>query len=181
MNNKVCGPAADFQLVKDDGTRTIISYGLETVAGSENANWYEVYITKKTAAKPTIELVKNAIIADIDSQTDETILCGFVWNEKPVWLSSENQFNFKAAYDLAVQTDGANLPVTFKLGELADGTPVYHTFEEMAEAQDFYVKAVTFINQTLAAGWQRKDSIDWDAYAAALDPEYTPKKKTTKK
>ena len=171
MNNKVCGPATDFTLVKEEGTRTEISYDLQEEAGKELATWREIYFPKKQVAKPTIEMVKDAIKGDIDSQTDE----------KPVYLSSENQFNFKAAYDLAVQTDGANLPVTFKLGELADGTPVYHTFEEMAEAQDFYVKAVTFINQTLAAGWQRKDSIDWDAYAAALDPEYTPKKKTTKK
>jgi hypothetical protein len=180
-NNKVCGPATDFTLVKEEGTRTVISYDLQEEAGKELTTWREIYFPKKQVAKPTIEMVKDAIKGDIDSQTDETILCGFVWNEKPVYLSSENQFNFKAAYDLAVQTDGANLPVTFKLGELSDGTPVYHTFEEMAEAQDFYVKAVTFINQTLAAGWQRKDSIDWDAYAAALDPEYTPKKKTTKK
>ena len=171
MNNKVCGPATDFTLVKEEGTRTVISYDLQEEAGKELATWREIYFPKKQVAKPTIEMVNDAIKGDIDSQTDETILCGFVWNEKPVYLSSENQFNFKAAYDLAVQTDGANLPVTFKLGELTDGTPVYHTFEEMAEAQDFYVKAVTFINQTLAAGWQRKDSIDWAPYEQALNPQ----------
>jgi hypothetical protein len=179
-NNKVCGPATDFTLVKEEGTRTVISYGLKVEEGNELAIWRELYFPKKQG-RPSFDAAKAAILNDINARTDEKILKGFVWNEKPVWLSSENQFNFKAAYDLAVQTDGANLPVTFKLGELSDGTPVYHTFEEMAEAQDFYVKAVTFINQTLAAGWQRKDSIDWDAYAAALDPEYTPKKKTTKK
>jgi hypothetical protein len=34
----------------------------------------------------------------------------------PVWLSTENQFNYKAAFDLATQTGGKSLPVTFKFG-----------------------------------------------------------------
>ena len=47
----------------------------------------------------------------------------------PVWLSSENQFNYKAAYDLAVQTGGATLPVTFKFGtdEVPPISGVRHT------------------------------------------------------
>lgn len=179
MNNLVCGPAADFTLVREEGTRTVISYDLNEEAGKDLATWRELYFPKKNG-KPSFDAAKAAIIADINAQTDEKILSGFVWNEMPVWLSSENQFNFKAAYDLAVQTNGANLPVTFKLGEQPDGTPVYHTFTEMAEAQDFYVKAVAFINQTLAEGWQRKDNIDWEAYRAALDPDYKPKKNSKK-
>ena len=92
-----------------------------------------------------------------------SILNGFVWNEKTVYLSSENQFNFKAAYDLAVQTSSQSLPITFKLGE-SNGVPVYHTFEQMSEFTDFYTKAVAFINQTLAEGWAKKDSFDWSLY-----------------
>jgi hypothetical protein len=34
----------------------------------------------------------------------------------------------------------------------------------MEEADDFYVKAVAFINQTLAEGWRKKDSFDWSLY-----------------
>ena len=40
-----------------------------------------------------------------------------IWNNKRIWLSSENQFNYKVAYDLALQTNGANLPIIFKFGE----------------------------------------------------------------
>lgn len=110
------------------------------------------------------EAAMRKLIEDwYNPEIDAKILKGFVWNEKPVYLSSENQFNFKAAYDLAVQTQGQNLPVTFKLGE-QNGAPVYHTFEEMAEFTDFYTKAVTFINTTLAEGWQKKDSFDWSLY-----------------
>lgn len=68
-----------------------------------------------------------------------------------------------------MQKDGATLPVTFKMGEDAEGNPVYHTFETMEDADDFYLKAVAFINQTLAEGWTRKDSIDWEPYAQAID------------
>lgn len=134
--------------------------------------WYEIYIYKKKKSSLSLQDVKDAITTDINARTDEKIVSGFVWTPEgseiaiPVWLSTENQFNFKAAYDLAVQTGGATLPVTFKLGEREDGTPVYHTFETMAGAQDFYVKAVAHINQTLAAGWQEKDSIDWAPYEA---------------
>ena len=39
------------------------------------------------------------------------------WNDIPVWLSTENQLNFKSVYDMAVQAAGASLPVEFKLGE----------------------------------------------------------------
>lgn len=185
MNNKVCGPATDFTIVKEEGTRTVISYGLKTEDGNELAIWRELYFPKKQG-RPTFDAAKAAILNDINARTDEKILKGFVWNDKPVWLSSENQFNFKAAYDLAVQTEGANLPVTFKLGETADGTPVYHTFETMEDAQDFYVKAVAFINSTLADGWAEKDAIDFTPYAEALTPvteqaETATTKKSTRK
>ena len=63
-----------------------------------------------------------------------------------------------------MQKDGATLPVTFKMGEAADGTPIYHTFETMEDADDFYLQAVAFVNQTLADGWTEKDNIDWEPY-----------------
>ena len=57
-----------------------------------------------------------------------------------------------------------NLPVTFKMGEKEDGTPVYHTFETMEDADDFYLHAVAHINTCLSAGWQEKDGMDWTPY-----------------
>jgi hypothetical protein len=69
-----------------------------------------------------------------------------------VWLSSENQFNYKAAYDLAVQTGGASLPVKFKFGTTED--PVYYTFTNINDLSDFYMSAMRYINQTLDQGWQ---------------------------
>lgn len=115
------------------------------------------------------EAAMRKLIEDwYNPEIDAKILNGFTWNEMPVYLSSENQFNFKAAYDLAIQTSSQSLPVTFKLGE-QNGVPVYHTFEQMSEFTDFYTKAVTFINTTLAEGWAKKDSFDWSLYVTPDD------------
>ena len=98
-----------------------------------------------------------------DPETDQKILTGFVWDKKPVWLSTENQFNFKAAYDLAIQTNGSNLPITFKLGE-DNSMPVYHTFTTIEDLADFYTNAMLYIQQCLSEGWAKKDNFDWSLY-----------------
>ena len=108
MNNKVCGPATDFTLVKEEGTRTVISYDLQEEAGKELATWREIYFPKKQVAKPTIEMVKDAIIDDIDARTDEKILDGYEFTpdgaDTPiiVWLSKESQTNFSEAHRLQI-------------------------------------------------------------------------------
>lgn len=111
---------------------------------------------------PTIDYIKNLILGYYNKQIDKKILSGFVWKEMPIWLSTENQFNYKAAYDLAVQTQGASLPVKFKFGTTDE--PVYYTFTDIAELTQFYTQAIAFVNQTLAEGWDKKDSIDWSSY-----------------
>ena len=115
--------------------------------------------------KPTIEEVQDFVVGVENGKIDLAILSGFEWNGMKVWLSSENQFNYKAAYDLAVQTNGASLPVTFKFG---DSTPVYHTFETLEEISDFYTSAMSYVNKTLADGWSKKDSLDWSEYERLL-------------
>ena len=116
--------------------------------------------------KPTIQEVKSIILGGMNMQTDEVILSGFKWRDMPVWLSSENQFNYKAAYDLAFQTNGTSLPTVFKFGTTEN--PIYHKFDTLEELSDFYIKALTYINEQLAIGWYKKDNIDWKAYEEAL-------------
>ena len=60
----------------------------------------------------------------------------------------------------------AILPVTFKLGEQEDGTPIYHQFTTAEELTQFYLQAAAYKNQCLADGWAEKDSIDWAPYEA---------------
>lgn len=123
-----------------------------------------VYMEEEYNHKPTLDEIKDLIFSWIDRRTDAAILQGFVWREHPVWLSRENQMNYKAAYDLAVQTNGATLPVKFKLGEDESGNAVYHEFNDLAEFTDFYTSAVAYVNATLQKGWAEKDGIDWQAY-----------------
>lgn len=162
--NKVYGILKQFAPIRSDRSRLIVSYECQPLEDGIHAIWYEIYFYKKPHPVVIFDDIKYAILSDINAQTDQKILSGFVWNNKPVWLSSENQFNFKAAYDLAVQTGGQSLPVKFKIGENEEGEPIYHTFEDMAEFTDFYTKAIAFINQCLNEGWERKDAINWDDY-----------------
>ena len=161
--NKVFGTLNDYALVKEDASRVIVSYDLERVGDSDNYTWYEIYFYKKQG-KPNFGKAKDAILNDINERTDMKILNGMVWGNQNVWLSSENQFNFKAAYDLAVQTQGQSLPVTFKIGEDDEENPIYHEFDDMNEFTNFYVSAISHVNTCLNEGWQKKDSIDFDAY-----------------
>lgn len=143
-------------LVKFGTGRCVLVFGY----GEENGNGYDYRHTFDH--EPTKEELMAVINEQVDANTDAKILSGLVWRDMPVWLSMENQFNFKSAYDLAVQKNGVTLPVTFKMGE-RNGQPVYFTFTTMEDAEDFYISAVSFIQQTLAEGWIEKDSVDYEA------------------
>lgn len=120
------------------------------------------YMEAEFVGKPTDDAIKTMVADWYNTRTNEAILSGFVWNGMSVWLSSENQFNYKAAYDLAVQSEGKTLPVTFKFG--TDEEPCYHTFTEVAELADFYTKAMQHIQDTLADGWKNKDNFNLELY-----------------
>lgn len=129
----------------------------------QGVDYYEKWINHK----PSLDEIKEIVTAGYNALIDEKILSGFVWKDMPVWLSTENQFNYKAAYDLAVQTQGASLPVTFKFGDTVN--PVYYSFENIEDFTDFYTKAMGYINTQLAEGWILKDSIDWTPYEELLN------------
>ena len=112
--------------------------------------------------KPSLNEIKDIIYNWYNNKTDKAILNGFTWKNMLVWLSTENQFNYKAAYDLAVQTAGLSLPVKFKFG--TPEKPEYYTFTSLADFSDFYIQAMSYINATLDKGWQEKDTINWDKY-----------------
>lgn len=123
---------------------------------------YCTYMYEYIYGDYSLESIKALILNWYNEQIDRKILSGFVWNDMSIWLSSENQFNYKAAYDLAVQTQGQSLPVTFKFGDTY--TPVYHTFTNMEDFTQFYMTTISYINTCLAEGWTKKDSIDWETY-----------------
>ncbi len=123
--------------------------------------------------KPTLDEIKEMVLEEINREIDEAILSGFVWtsfagDDYKVWLSLENQTNYKAIYDLAVQMGGQGvLPVTFKFGTV--DSPTYHTFETIEELQSFYLQAIQFIQATYQRGWVEKDSVDWSCYENVIE------------
>lgn len=168
--SKVTGRTDRFSLINTQGNRTIVSYGREQV-DEVNSTWHEVSFAKDHSEKPSIELIKRAVIADINAETDARILSGYEWQGVSVWLSEENQRNFAEAQRIAVMMPEAILPVTFKLGEDSEGRPVYHEFKTAEELTGFYLSAVAYINQCLAEGWRRKDGMDFADYEEALNVE----------
>ena len=166
---KVFGTKECFSFVREDRTRDIVGYDYVEEQDGINATWYEIYFYKKQVGKPSFKMAKDAILDDINSQTDYKILTGLVWNDKPVWLSTENQFNFSEG-ERKAKDNPSRLPITYKIGQDSDGNPVYHTFTTVEEITGFYDTCFAYINQCLNEGWQRKDSIDWTPYEEALEP-----------
>ena len=132
----------------------IYGYGTDGVSGWTYRERFEY--------KPTLEEIKEIIIAQINRNVEEKILCGLVWKDMPIWLSTENQFNYKAAYDLAVQTGGQSLPVKFKFG--TDEAPVYYTFTTLEGLQEFFMTSLAFVQRVLDEGWQEKDNLDLSVF-----------------
>lgn len=125
-----------------------------------------IYLEQLILHKPTILEVKDIVLNWMNGEIDKKLIGGYVWKDMPIWLSSENQFNYKAAYDLAVQTNGANLPIMFKFGTTEE--PIYHEFKTVEDLTEFYLGAMNYINTTLNEGWAAKDSVDWSPYVTAL-------------
>lgn len=136
-----------------------VRWDIQKVEGTENC---ATYMEEEFDHRPTDEEIKSLVIGWHNEQIDNAILMGMTYNGIQVWLSQENQFNYKAAYDLAVQTGGKTLPVIFKFG--TDEKPVYKQFATLNELSDFYNQAMTYIQSTLAKGWKDKDSIDFTKY-----------------
>ena len=145
--------------------------------------WQEVSFYKKQKNSISLHEVKEAIIADINAQTDGRVLEGYEWTvlhgpqqgqTVKVWLSDENQTNFKAKHDRALQKpDSVTWPITYKVGE-ADGQPVYELFADIDELTAFVYGAQDYIEAQLGIGWQEKDGIDWTPYEALFPAQDQP-------
>ena len=138
-----------------------IRWDIKPIEGEEDkVSYYETDVIVKY--KLRLFDIKNAILDAINKDVDNRIISEFIWKDMPVWLSTENQFNYKAAYDLAIISQGKSLPVLFKFG--TTDNPIYYTFETIEDISDFYLSAMAYISKTLEDGWKMKDSIDWSAY-----------------
>lgn len=172
--SKVYGFTTEYTPLRTDRSRTVASYDLQPEADGRHATWHEVRFYHKRDGTPTLDSIKAAITADINRRTTERITSTLSWNQKPVWLSTENQQDWKGEYDRALQTDGANLPLKFKIGEQEDGIPVYHTFTSVNAFGDFWAACLQHIHLCLADGWQKKDEMDWSLYETQSEDDGSP-------
>ena len=112
--------------------------------------------------KPTAEEVREVFLACVNAAISAKIREGLEYEGALVWLSTENQQNYKMAHDLAVQTDGRNLPLRVKLG--TDEEPVYREFSTVEELTGFYTAVAMHVQSCLEEGWQKKEGFDVEAY-----------------
>lgn len=136
-----------------------VRWDFQQEADSETS---ENYMEEEFDHRPTDDEIKRLVNGWYNQQTDEKILAGLEWRGMPIWLSSENQFNYKAAYDLAVQTEGATFPVMFKFG--TDDEPVYYEFTELEELAEFYRATVQHVQGALQEGWKLKERFSLSDY-----------------
>lgn len=190
--NKVCGNRQDYIPVKQDESRYIISYGLEE-APNDLYTWYEIYIYKKQKSTISLQDVEDAITDDINDRVTENIITGYRWTVlhgedegllANVWLSAENQANFKAKHDTALQYPNlVSWPMQYKIGEKEERTedeethmeivtkrPVYEYFQNIQELASFYLGGVDYIESCYQAGWAEKDAMDWKPYEDYFKP-----------
>lgn len=154
------GPKECYAPIRENATQVIISYD-KVADGKKNAYWHEVYFNKNRNAKPSLDQIKDAVLADINQRVKAKIIGGFVWTGINVWLSTENQMNFVQAI----------APVTLKIGENEEGEAVYQQFDTQEELKAFADACILWRQQCLQEGWQKKDSIDWSPYEKALEEQ----------
>lgn len=154
------GPKECYAPIRENATQVIISYD-KVADGKKNAYWHEVYFNKNRNAKPSLDQIKEAVLADINQRVKAKIIGGFVWTGINVWLSTENQINFVQAI----------APVTLKIGENEEGEAVYQQFDTQEELKAFADACILWRQQCLQEGWQKKDSIDWSPYEKALEEQ----------
>lgn len=152
------GKKTNFKPYISNGKSCVISWGYKDLQENGFGEW----CTEQFREIPDFTIIKQKIVDWYNQEINKEIFSGFKWKGYQVWLSTENQFNYKAIYDLSIQSNGKNLPVTLKFE--SNGEPCYYTFNTIDELEDFYMSVIQFIQNTLQKGWEKKDNIEWKNY-----------------
>lgn len=147
---------------RQDGTYQIGRNKWEVIFGygEDGLGGYNLRLQTKT--KPTKEELQKLLTDTVNASVSDKILHGMKWEGRQVWLSQENQMNYKIAYDQAVVTSGKSLPLVIKLGD--EYSPEYVEFKTLDEVGKFWDAVVKHISDCIKEGWQEKDAIDWDKF-----------------
>ena len=163
MTFKKIGKEEEFiPIDKVENNKFIVSFDKHVYTiNDDNEKIYEwtsfVYDNEKNS-KSILDIIYELIDNDVKFRIKNS----FSWNNYIVYLSTENQMNYKAAFDLAVTTNGESLPVTFRFYKRKNAE--LYTFDTLSELKEFYIKMNSHINNSLLEGWNRKDSINKEDY-----------------
>ncbi len=113
--------------------------------------------------KPSLEEIKELVRDAIDAETKDKIVNQFEYDGIKVWLTDEKQRNYASIEN----NEDIAYPLTLKLNEEADATPIYHTFQTREEFVKFSKAAFAYILKTISDGWKEKDSVDWSVFETA--------------
>ena len=133
------------------------SYILFFGYGEENGNGYNY--RARFDHKPSVSELREVIEAHVNGLTDAKIVSGYEWTGKQVWLSDANQRNYANAFI------SKTLPVKIRVydnkaeGETTSTVISLNTEEEL---DAFYQGMVCHVNACIEAGWQEKDSVDYE-------------------
>ena len=147
----------------------------------------------------TIVDVKNVITEWYNKQTNTSILHGFNWKDRQVYLSDENKFNYKAIIDEAARIETAIAIWDKEHPELAGknhiiendievptGRPYtllpitlklgrdnssnsFYVFETIEELQDFFSAGVQYLIGAYGQGWYKIATFDYIPYEEAIN------------
>jgi len=152
--------AAQDGLYKIGRSKYELIYGYGKDSDEQEFGWN---YRQRFTYQPSLDEIKKIIFDQIDAETDEKILNGFVYDGISVVLSAETQFNFLGTL-MNIQGGGVEFPKTFKLGETEDGTPLFHDFVDAAEFVTFCGLATKHKEACYSEGWAQKAAFSADAF-----------------
>ena len=155
--NFVTDKIDNYVPIKFANGKYIISWGLEKNKDG-SYSWKYFFATKK----PTPAEIKNILDAYINDNTKNSIINNFYWNGMHVYLSIENQIDYKLLFDITTLCGGENLPEKIKFN--INGETIYYEFETLDEFTSFMIAMNKHIRTCLAKGNELKDSIDYTQY-----------------
>lgn len=141
----------------------IYGFGRDDPDAEQGWNWRQRF-----SHRPTIEEVKQVINAQVSAEADERKRSGFSWQGVPVRYDEEAERNITGLSVKIPRLGAAMFPLKFKLGDFADGSPAFHTFENAEEFESFTDALLLFSQDCYAKLWQAKSEIDWSKFEEAL-------------
>ena len=125
---------------------------------------------QRFAYKPGLDEIKSLINSQIDADIDEETLSGMVWNDKPVRIDDEFQTNILGVLAVLGIKGDALFPKTFKLGNYADSSPAFHTFNTAMEFADFAEALMAHKEGAYQKGWAQKQALEESGWSAFVEP-----------